>query len=167
MKKFTFAALAACILLTGCGNNGGSSASADNTGSASVNDSVAAEKTPAEKTAEVLEAVEFPEMAEVTADKLLAYYGIEEADIAEFSAYVAGAGVYPDELGVFVAVDKEAAKRVFDTIGERIEKQKETYKDYSPDEMYKFDDLCLIRTNEVVCYAVCADNETAYGILDQ
>ena len=162
MKKFTFAALAACILLTGCGNNGGESASTNDTSTVAT-----AEKTPAEKTAAVLEAVEFPEMAEVTSDKLLAYYGIEETDIAEFSAYVAGAGVYPDELGVFVAVDKDAAKRVFDTIGERIEKQKKTYKDYSPGEMYKFDDCCLICTNEVVCYAVCADNETAYGILDE
>ena len=167
MKKFTFAALAACILLTGCGNNGGGSASTSDTASDTTSTVAPAEKTPAEKTAAVLEAVEFPEMAEVTSDKLLAYYGIEETDIAEFSAYVAGAGVYPDELGVFVAVDKDAAKRVFDTIGERIEKQKKTYEDYSPGEMYKFDDCCLIRTNEVVCYAVCADNETAYGILDE
>ena len=67
MKKFTFAALAACILLTGCGNNGGESASTNDTSTVAT-----AEKTPAEKTAAVLEAVEFPEMAEVTSDKLLA-----------------------------------------------------------------------------------------------
>ncbi len=160
MKKFTFAALAACILLTGCGNNGGESASTDNASTV-----VAAAKTPAEKTAELLEAVEFPEMAEVTTDKLLAYYGIEEADITEFSAYVAGAGVYPDELGVFVAVDKEAAERIFDALRERIDKQYDTYEFYSPDEMYKFEGAYLQKNGVNVSFAVCADNDTANEVL--
>lgn len=162
MRKFTFAALAACILLTGCGNNGGeSSSTGGDTSTVSV-----AEKTPAEMTAELLETVELPEMSEVTADKLLAYYGIDEADVTEFSAYVAGAGVYPDEFGVFVAPDEEAAKRIYDALDERIDKQNATYADYSPNEMYKFDNYCLQRFGSTVSYAVCADNEAANEIFN-
>ncbi len=160
MKKFTFAALAACILLTGCGNNGGeSSATGD------VSTVAPAEKTPAEKTAEVLEAVELPEMAEVTADKLLAYYGIDEADVSDFSAYVAGAGVYPDEFGVFVAADTAAAEKIFEKLEKRIEKQKSTYADYAPDEMYKFEGAYLAMNGTHVSFAVCDDNDTAEEIL--
>ncbi len=160
MKKFTFAALAACLLLTGCGNNGGESASTGNTSNVAP-----AAKTPAEKTAELMEAVELPEMAEVTSDKLLAYYGIEEADVTEFSAYVAGAGVYPDEFGVFVAADDEAAQKIFENLEKRIEKQKSTYADYSPDEMYKFDGAYLAVNGVNVSFAVCSDNDAAEEIL--
>lgn len=160
MKKFTFAALAACLLLTGCGNNGGESAS---TGDTSTVSTVA--KTPAEKTAEVLDTVELPEMAEVTTDKLLAYYGIEEADVTDFSAYVAGAGVYPDEFGVFVAVDEAAAQKIFEKLEKRIEKQEKTYKDYSPDEMYKFEGAYLAVNGVNVSFAVCSDNDAAEEIL--
>lgn len=160
MKKFTFAALAACVLLTGCGNNGGESASTGDTSTVSV-----AEKTPAERTAELLDAVELPEMSEVTADKLLAYYGIEEADVTEFSAYVAGAGVYPDEFGVFEAVDTDAAERILEKLEKRIEKQEKTYKDYSPDEMYKFEGAYLAMNGTHVSFAICADNDTAEEIL--
>lgn len=164
MKKFTFAALAACLLLAGCGNNGSESAS---TGDTSGTSTVApAAKTPAEKTAAVLEAVELPEMAEVTAEKLLSYYGINEADVTEFSAYVAGAGVYPDEFGVFTASDAEAAERINEAIAKRIDKQYNTYKDYSPDEMYKFDDYILEVEGTTVIYAVCADNEAAAEALN-
>lgn len=160
MKKFTFAALAACLLLTGCGNNGGESASTGDTSTVAP-----AAKTPVEKTAELLEAVELPEMAEVTADKLLAYYGIEEADVSEFSAYVAGAGVYPDEFGVFVAADEAAADKIFEKLDKRIEKQKSTYADYSPDEMYKFEGAYLHKDGVNVSFAVCADNDAAADIL--
>lgn len=159
--RFAAAALAAVMMFTGCGNNAGSSTATTDSGASSA----ASEKSVTEKTAAVLDAVEFPEMSAVTSDKLLAYYGIDEADIKEYSAYIAGAGVYPDEFGIFVAVDADAAQRIYDSLTKRIEKQKATYADYSPDEMYKLEDahICIDGTN--VSFAVCADNEAAHGIL--
>ncbi len=163
MRKFTFAALAACILLTGCGNNRASSASGSDSDTSVSQPDVS--KTPAEKAEELLAAVDFPEMAEVTADKLLAYYGIDEADVTEYKAYVAGAGVYPDEFGIFVLSDKAAADKVHESLTNRLEKQQSTYADYSPDEMYKFDDAVLVSSDNVVYYCVCADNAAAEDIL--
>ncbi len=157
MRKIAFiaAVLAASMLLTGCG--GGESSSS---GSSAVS-----EKTISEKTTELLSAVDFPEMAEVPADKLMVYYKLDEADITEFSAYVAGAGVYPDEFGIFVAKDADTAASVKERLEERVEKQRKTYADYSPDEMYKFDDHFVSVDGNVVCFAVCADNSTAKDIL--
>lgn len=164
MKKLMFAALAACVLLTGCGNNSGSS-EAQSGSSSAQSESQKTVKTPAERTAELLEAVDFPEMAEVTSDKLLSYYGIDEADVKEFSAYVAGAGVYPDEFGVFTAVDADAAERIHDLLFARLDKQEAIYKDYSPDEAYKYSGSFVTVTGNSVAYCVCDDNTLGKNIL--
>ncbi len=164
MKKFMFAALAACVLLTGCGNNNGSS-EAQSGSSSAQGESQKTVKTPADRTAELLEAVDFPEMAEVTSDKLMAYYGIDEADVAEYSAYVAGAGVYPDEFGVFTAVDADAAERIHDSLNARVDKQRAVYEDYSPDEAYKYSGSFVTITGNSVAYCVCADNTSGMDIL--
>ena len=158
--KITFAALAAAVLLTGC--------TSDSTGSDnSSQDSVSVEQSASvsERTASVLEAVELPEMVEVTAEKLAFYFSIEEGDVAEFSAYICGSGAMPDEFGVFVAADEEKAAVVKTNLEERIEKQKELFTDYTPAEMYKFDD-CFVEVNgTTVIYGVTADNTTAKDML--
>lgn len=164
MKKFMLAALAACVLLTGCGNNSGSS-EAQSGSSSAQSESQTTVKAPAERTAELLEAVDFPEMAEVTSDKLMSYYGIDEADVVEFSAYVAGAGVYPDEFGVFTAVDADAAERIHDSLNARIDKQRAVYEDYSPDEAYKYSGAFVTIKDSSVAYCVCADNVSGKDIL--
>ena len=148
MKKIIALAamLLCCSALAGCA--GGSGAS----------DSVL---TPAEKTQKVLDTVTHPELVEVTSDRLSAYYGIEDAKVTDYSAYVCGSGAMPDEFGVFVAVDESAAAEIEASLNDRIEKQKSTFADYTPDEMYKFDD-CFVNTNgTTVSYAVCADNSFA------
>ena len=162
MKKSTIiiAAILSCTMLAGCGN----STSSDSSVSASDN-SAAEEKTPAEKTSELLGAVEFPSMVEVPSDDLSVRYGIDADKVSSFSAYVCGSGAMPDEFGVFEAVDETAAADIKTALESRIEKQKETYTDYTPDEMYKFDGFLLKQNGTAVVYAVCADNVAAEGIL--
>ncbi|MBE6902877.1 MAG: DUF4358 domain-containing protein [Ruminococcaceae bacterium] len=118
--KMTIAALTmASLLLTGCGKDEAAE-TGEGTSEAAVQQTSA--KSPAEKTAELLDAVEFPEMVEVTSDKLLAYYLIDEADIADMSAYRVGSGAYPDQFGIFVAVDADAAGRVKSAIESYVER---------------------------------------------
>ena len=163
LRLFT-TALTAALLLTGCGAEDTSTAGeSSNIAGGSTESAIAA--TAAERTAELLTAVEFPGMAEVPEDRLSVYYGIDPASVTEFSAYVAGAGAYPDEFGIFVAVDETAAADIESSLNERIEKQKNTYADYSPDEMYKFDESFVIADGCTVYFAVCADGDTAADIL--
>lgn len=167
MKLFT-TALTAALLLTGCSGNDTSvssdgGAASSNIADGSAESAIAA--TAAERTAELLTAVEFPGMAEVTEDRLAVYYNIDPAAVTEFSAYVAGAGAYPDEFGIFVAVDETTAASIENALNERIEKQKNTYADYSPDEMYKFDESFVKVDGSTVYFAVCADGATAADIL--
>lgn len=160
--KMTIAALTmASLLLTGCG----AEENTDTTESSGTSAAAAADKTPAEKTAALLDAVEFPEMVEVTADKLLAYYGIDAADVTEMSAYRVGSGAFPDQFGVFVAADAEAADRVKTAVEAYVESERADFTDYTPAEMYKFDDCFIKLDGNTVYYAVCADNAAAEEIL--
>lgn len=153
--KSTLAAFVACVMLTGCANGSDSSSES----------STVTEKTAAERTADALNELELPEMAEVTPEKLETYFSIDPADVIEFSAYVAGAGVYPDRLGVFVAVDANAAQRISEALKKYNDEQKATYADYAPDEVYKFDDAVVSIQGSEVIYAVCGDNYSAEKLL--
>ncbi len=160
--KMTIAALTmASLLLTGCSGNEAN----DTTESTSNSEAAVSERTPTEKAEELLGAVTFPEMVEVTSDKLLAYYGIDNADVTEMSAYRVGSGAFPDQFGIFVSPDAEAAERVKTAVETYVEGERADFADYTPNEMYKFDD-CFIEINgNTVIYAVCADNAKAEDIL--
>lgn len=150
-------ALCGAILLTGCSISG----------NPSVSTSASSEQilSPAEKTAKLLSEVEFPEMVEVTQEKFSFYYKAETSAVKSFSAYVCGSGAYPDEFGVFETESEDAASEFSQKLEDRIEKQRETYTDYTPAEMYKFDDCFVKQDGNYIYYAICADNVSAKDIL--
>lgn len=165
MKKTAIILIfAACVMLAGCGDNSSSGSGSDNSGNSVVGESDAA-KTPAEKTAELSETIELPSMVEVTSDNLSLRYGIDAESVEDFSAYICGSGAFPDEFGIFVAVDSDAASEIKAALESRVEKQRSTYTDYTPDEMYKFDDCFVKQSGNTVYYAICADNTAAEDIL--
>lgn len=153
---------AALVLMAGCGDNSGSDASS---GAVSGVTSEADVKSASERIAELAGQIELPSMAEVTADNLYTFLGIDPEKVSEFSAQICASGAMPDEFGVFVAVDGDAAAEIKSTLESRIEKQRDTYKDYTPDEMYKFDDCFARQDGNCVFYAICADNTLAADIL--
>lgn len=163
-KNITIAALAAALLLTGC-SNGNSSAS----GQSSASESSAADteiKTAAEKADAVLAEITFSgEMVAVDSDTLEFRYGFTADGISDYAAYLCGSGAYPDEFGVFTADSSDMADEIKTALEKRIDNQKATYQDYTPDEMYKFDDCFVKQDGNTVYYAVTADNTKAADIL--
>lgn len=119
-----------------------------------------------QRTAALIDALELSSMVEVTADELSLFFDINETDVSEFSAYICGSGAVPDEFGIFAANDADAAERIADALNKRAEKQSNMFKDYLPNEMYKFDNYLVEINGNIVTYAVCADNFMAKDILN-
>ncbi len=176
-RAMSIAMAAALALMAGCGDKTGSDnqsgtldvSDASNASSASNASNAATSeadvKSASERVAELAGQIELPSMAEVTADNLSTFLGIDSEKVSEFSAQICASGAMPDEFGVFVAVDENAAADIKSTLESRIEKQRDTYKDYTPDEMYKFDDCFAEQDGNCVFYAICADNKLAADIL--
>lgn len=110
--------------------------------------------------------MELSSMVEVTADELSLFFDINETDISEFSAYICGSGAVPDEFGIFAANDADAAERIADALTQRVERQSRIFKDYLPNEMYKFENYLVEIDGNIVTYAVCANNSMAKDILN-
>lgn len=164
----TIAAIAAALMITGCsnGNSSASSASSEPSGAAESSAADTEIKTAAEKADAVLADVTFSgEMVAVDNDTIEFRYGFSADGISDYAAYLCGSGAYPDEFGIFTADTAEKADEIKASLEKRIDNQKATYADYTPDEMYKFDDCFVKQDGNTVYYAVTADNTKAADIL--
>ncbi len=164
-KMITIAALSAALLLTGC-SGGGTSSDSGSTPAAAIAPTAESGATAAEKAEKLLAEVEFAgEMTAIESENMEFQLGFGTDGLTDYAAYICGSGAFPDEFGVFTADSAERAEEIKTALLNRIETQKETYADYTPDEMYKFDDCFVIIKENTVCYAVTADNAKAEEIL--
>ncbi len=82
---------------------------------------------------------------DVPAERLLALYGIDAADIAESACYVTMDGVFPDEIVMIKATDSDAAKRVEEKLEARLNEIKVQSQSYDP-ENYAIAQECAVLT---------------------
>ncbi len=163
-KTLTAAALLAALLMAGCSSNSGNSGAGDSS-SVTASDSTSA-LSAQEKAEKVLTDIEFNgEMVSIDGENMELRLGFTSDGLTDFAAYACGSAALPDEFGVFVAETEDKAAEIKTALEKRIEVQKETYKDYTPEEMYKFDDCVVAQNGTTVYYAITADNAKAAEIL--
>lgn len=104
-------------------------------------------------------------MKSVSQTQLKDILGVDDADVDEFAAYICPAGAVPDEFGIFNAKDADAAGRIKEKLDKRVERQRSSFKDYTPKEMYKFDDCFVEANGTTVIYSICADNSKVKELL--
>lgn len=126
-----------------------------------ASDSSTATGTAAEITAKIQEDVKFPGMAEIGADRMAGYYDVAADKIDSYSAYICGSGAYPDEIAVFKMKSADDVNAVKSVLKKRVESQSATFKDYTPDEMYKIDGNNVVTSGNYVALIICADNAKA------
>lgn len=166
MKKVLLSVITAALVCGLCGCNSSSGSSSGSTSDTSTSSASQTTLSAKEKTAKLLAEVEFPSMVEIDAQKLEFWFGTTEDEVTEYSVYICASGAKPDEFGILVAKDAETAGKIKEAIDKRIETQRNTFTDYTPKEMYKFDDCFVDVNGNTVCYAICADNEKAAVILN-
>lgn len=112
-----------------------------------------------EITADIIDCgVEFPEMVEAEEENFQIKYGLDAEDYDEYSVWWAGSGAEADEVCIIKAKDTQKVKTA---VSDRLEGQKEVFKDYVP---HQYDKLCKteVKTKEDYVYWLCtSDNAKA------
>ncbi len=165
--KYFAAVLAALSLvsLTACGSgtaNNDDSSAAENVSASGENTTAAG---AAEITAKIQEDVKFPSMADIS-ERITDYYDIDTAKVESVSAFICGSGAAPDEIAVFKMASADDASAAKSVLEERVEKQKTSFEDYKPDEMYKFDSSNVVVKGQYAAVIITADNSTAVSIFN-
>lgn len=165
-KTITIAALIAALMLTGCSGGNSTTESSTSSGSQASGTAEATLTTAAQKADAVLADITFAgEMTALTDDTMQFNLGFDTEGLTDYAAYLCGSGAYPDEFGIFTAETQEKADEIKAALDKHIESKKETFADYTPDEMYKFDDCFVKQNGTTVYFAVTADNTKAADIL--
>ena len=163
MRKITkgiITALLATAMLTSLTACGGNTSSTETTNSSAVESNVNA-SAPADITSKIMGDIKFPSMAEIKSDRLSTYYDVDADKIEAFSAYICGSGAYPDEIAVFKMKSADDVNAIKTVLDKRVESQTTTFKDYTPDEMYKIDGKNVIISGNYIALIICSDNAGA------
>lgn len=157
------AAVAVCV----CGCSSGTatdSTASSKAESSSDTGSVSSAASASDITDKILAEIEFPSKAEIKEDRIDDFYEVDIDKIESFSAYLCGSGAYPDELAVFCMKSSDDTAAVKDMLEKRVEKQTASFKDYTPDEMYKIDGNNVVVSGNYVALIICSDNNKATEI---
>lgn len=172
-KRIMAGIICTMIAVSICGCSGGNAQSSASESTASseasstagssteVSDNTEATGTAAEITAKIQADVKFPGMAEIGTDRMSGYYDVDADKIDSYSAYICGSGAYPDEIAVFKMKSADDVDAVKTMLEKRVENQTATFKDYTPDEMYKIDGKNVVTNGNYVALIICADNAKA------
>lgn len=166
-KKIIAGLICAAVAVCVCGCSSGTatdSTASSKAESSSDTGSVSASVSAADITDKILAEIEFPSKAKIEEDRREGFYEVEEDKIESYSAYICGSGAYPDELAVFCMKSSDDTAAVKEMLEKRVEKQTVSFKDYTPDEMYKIDGNNVVVSGNYVALIICSDNAKATEI---
>lgn len=103
------------------------------------------------------------ELAEVDYDVV---YNMDEIKVNNSFVYI-GSGATAEEIAVIECESKEDAKKALDALNERVEEQKESFKDYVPKELEKLDDAVVIQKGNSVVLSISNDSQKAKDIIEK
>ena len=158
------------VSICGCSGGNAQSSATESTVSTEATSAVESEASSdeaqasgkaAEITGKIQADVKFPGMAEIGEDRMSGYYDVASDKIESYSAYICGSGAYPDEIAVFQLKSADDVADVKAMLEKRVEAQTATFKDYTPDEMYKIDGKNVVTSGNYVALIICADNAKA------
>ncbi len=165
MKKRIACALLTAVIICGAASCNGSKPADTTTTPAATTAAPASNATAAEITAAVLAEVPINSAFEKKKESLEDYFDdLDTEKITDSSYYICASGAYPDEIAAFKFDSEDSAKTAVSSIEDRLEYQKTTYKDYTPEEYYKLEDAVIERKGEWVIYLVTSDNSKAKEI---
>ncbi len=157
------------FMLSGCGNGnpGADKAVEENPESTDMTENDVPETDSADEMAEtIFEQLEFEdEMTKVSDDLFFGLFNLDEEKVQALAAYES-TGATAEEIVVTVAAEGcEADVRA--AFAERVESQKESFRDYVPKELEKLSDAVIFKKGKIAILVVCNDSSKANKILEE
>ncbi|MBP5605028.1 MAG: DUF4358 domain-containing protein, partial [Ruminiclostridium sp.] len=142
MKKIVCAVLLCAMIAAaaGCGNQepAATTKPADTTAATQVTVPAATDAKASEITKAVLEVTPINSAFEKKFESIPDYFdGLDTGKIEDSSYFICASGAYPYEIDVFRFDSSDSAKAAVSAVKDRLQYQKDTYKDYTPEEYYK------------------------------
>lgn len=164
IRNIISALLVPAILLTGCSKN-------EQGGNGTEQDSKQADNTVNVAASEVVQGVlaEVPINSSVEKGKgdLENYYSsLDTATVEDAAFALCGSGALPDEIAVIKCKSADDAKNAETALKAKLEKQKETFSTYTPDEMYKLEGAVIFTKGSYAVYIALSDNSKAKSIVE-
>jgi len=113
----------------------------------------------------IMDAVEFPEMVKLNDKRLTLFYGLDVADVEQYSVFVCSDSIQCDELAVIKA-RPDMADVVLMGVKSRWEEQKESFLDYLPEQYAVLEKAVIKVKGDYVFMAVSPEAGAASGIFD-
>lgn len=95
--------------------------------------------------ASIIEKLEISNPVDVASDRLTALYGIDAADVADSACFITMEGSFPDEIVMIKATDADAAGRIAEKLGVKLEDVLNQSKNYDADN-YAIAQTCKVVT---------------------
>ncbi|MBR5090724.1 MAG: DUF4358 domain-containing protein [Ruminiclostridium sp.] len=173
MKKKIICAALLTALVCGaesCGNNSTpakTTTAAPAATTAAVTEAAKSDAKAADVTKAILDEITINSAFEKSKESLEDYFdGLDISTISDSSYYICASGAYPDEIAVFKFDSADSAKNAVAAVNDRLDYQKTTYKDYTPEEYYKLEDAVVEQSGEWLYYLVTSDNTKAKEIVN-
>lgn len=153
-KKFFASALAAVVLATGLTACSGGTEATSNV-------------APSDVVKAVLAEIPIESVVEKDGSKLGDYYtDLDTSKVKSAAFALCGSGSYPDEIAVIKCNSASDTADVQTALQSRLDKQKELYSTYTPDEMYKLDGAIIFTKGDYAIFIALSDNEKAKSIVE-
>lgn len=164
IRNIISALLVPVILLTGCSKT-------EQGGSSTEQGTKQNENTVNAPCSEVVQAVlaEVPVNSSVEKgkDDLENYYsGLEVSTVEDAAFALCGSGALPDEIAVIRCKSADDAKKAETALKAKLEKQKELFSTYTPDEMYKLNESVIFTKGSYAVFIALSDNNKAKSLVE-
>lgn len=115
---------------------------------------------------EIIEKVGIESPMDLGAERLLALYGIEEADVKDSACFMSMGGTFADEVILVTAKDKDAADRVEACLDSKLEQVLNQSKNYSPEDYAIYQEIKVLREGETLALFIHRDHKEMQEIFE-
>ena len=163
MKKIlTLSLIIPALVFSACTNN--DTSGTETTTSLTEQQSAA---KPLDVITEVLKIISIASPVAKTKDNISDFYQkLDVSKVKDASFYVCGSGAYPDEIAIFEFDSADSAVSGKEALQAHLDSQISSFKDYTPDEMYKLEGALIYTDGNYAVYVACENNAKAKEIID-